>query len=87
NFADTANYKAYNSSKDKTLFQNLPADAQKIISAVLCYGRNGSRKVPVSGANDADYYFATQVLVWEAQQGLRTIASKKGKPNGTKLAK
>lgn len=87
NFADTANYKAYNSSKDKTLFQNLPADAQKIISAALCYGRNGSRKVPVSGANDADYYFATQVLVWEAQQGLRTIASKEGKPNGTKLAK
>lgn len=87
NFADTANYKAYDSSKDKTLFQNLPADVQKIVSAALCYGRNGSRKVPVAGANDADYYFATQVLIWEAQQGLRTIATKDGRPNGTKLAK
>lgn len=86
-FADTANYKASDSSKDKTLFQNLPADAQRIIAASLCYGRNGSRKVPVSGANDADYYFATQVVIWEAQQGLRTIVKKDGKPAGTKLAK
>lgn len=85
-FDDTAPYKATDSEKDKNLFQSLPQDAQRIIATALCYGRNGTRKVPVSGANDADYYFATQVILWEAQQGLRTIAQKNGKPSGTKLA-
>lgn len=85
-FSDTASYKAYDSAKDKTLFQNMPEDTQTLIATILCYGRNGSRKVPVSGANDADYYFATQILIWEAQQGLRTITKSKGEPAGTKLA-
>ncbi len=85
-FSDQANYKASDSTKRKNLFKALPSDAQKIIAAALCYGRNGSRKVPVSGTNDADYYFATQVLIWEAQQGLRTITKKNGAVTGTKLA-
>lgn len=85
-FSDQANYKATDSAKGKNLFKALPDNAQRIIAAALCYGRNGSRKVPVSGANDADYYFATQVLIWEAQQGLRTITKKNGAVTGTKLA-
>lgn len=85
-FSDRASYLAQNSTKKHTLFQSLPKGTQKIIAAILCYGRNGSKKVPVSGANDADYYFATQVLIWEAQQGLRTMKEAKGKSSGTKLA-
>lgn len=85
-FDDQATYKAKDSSKDTKLFQNLPTNTQKMIAVILCYGRNGSRAVPVAGANDADYYFATQILVWEAQQGLRTIIQKNGSCSGTKLA-
>lgn len=85
-FSDKASYLARDSKKVHTLFQSLPKDIQKIISTILCYGRDGSRAVPVSGANDADYYFATQVLIWEAQQGLRSIKEKNGKPYGTRLA-
>lgn len=85
-FSDQANYKAANSAKGKNLFKGLPSDARSIIAAALCYGRDGKRKVPVSKANDADYYFATQILIWEAQQGLRTITKKDGTVSGTKLA-
>lgn len=85
-FSDKAAYRASDSGRGKNLFKALPPDAQKIIAAALCYGRDGSRKVPVSGANDADYYFATQIVIWEAQQGLRTIRKKSGVASGTKLA-
>lgn len=84
-FSHRANYMARDPAKKRTLFQNLPKDAQKIIATILCYGRDGSKKVPVAGANDADYYFATQVLIWEAQQGLRTIRETNGKSKGTRL--
>lgn len=87
NFKNAAKYKAINAGQDQTLFQSMPVDTQKIISAALCYGRNGSRKVPVSGTNDADYYFATQVLIWEAQQNLRKVVKdRNGNYKGTKLA-
>lgn len=85
-FSDQANYKASDSAKGKNLFKGLPSDARSIIAAALCYGRDGKRKVPVSKANDADYYFATQIVIWEAQQGLRTITKKNGTVSGTKLA-
>lgn len=85
-FSDQANYKAIDSTKGKNLFKGLPSDARSIIAATLCYGRDGKRKVPVSKANDADYYFATQIIIWEAQQGLRTITKKNGSVSGTKLA-
>ncbi len=85
-FSDKASYVARDSAKSNTFFHSLPKDTQKIIAAILCYGRDGSKKIPVSSANDADYYFATQVLIWEAQQGLRTIRETKGKSSGTKLA-
>lgn len=85
-FSHGSSYLARDPEKSRTLFQSLPKDTQKIIAAILCYGRDGSKKVPVAGANDADYYFATQVLIWEAQQGLRTMKETNGKNKGTKLA-
>lgn len=85
-FSHGSRYLARDPSKSRTLFQSFPKDTQKIIATILCYGRDGSKKVPVAGANDADYYFATQVLIWEAQQGLRTVKETNGKSKGTKLA-
>lgn len=85
-FSHRASYLARDPAKSHTLFHCLPKDTRKIIATILCYGRDGSKKVPVAGANDADYYFATQVLIWEAQQGLRTIKEINGKSKGTRLA-
>lgn len=85
-FSNSAQYKAQNGEQDHILFQKLPPSARKIITAALCYGRNGMNKTPLAGINDADYYFATQVLIWEAQQGLRTVVTdSKGIIKGTKL--
>ena len=77
-FNSKADYKASKAQNAKSLFRRMPEDAQKIIAAVLCYGRSGTGKVPVASANDADYYYATQIMIWEAQQGLRTISGDKG---------
>lgn len=84
-FSDRATYRAVDSGKDKAFFQNLSGSSQKILAAALNYGRNGIRAVPVSGANDADFYFATQVVIWEAQQRLRVLKkSSSGNITGTK---
>ena len=71
---------------DTIYFQNLPQDVRKLILAATYYGQNGSNKLPVSGVNSEDYYFATQMLIWEVQQQIRVFErDSSGRITGTKL--
>lgn len=71
---------------DKIYFNNLPDDVRKLILAVTYYGRNGSNPLPASGVDGEDYYFATQMLIWEVQQQIRVFERDgEGRITGTKL--
>ena len=78
---------AYTSEKpedDVKYFRNMPEDVKRLMLASIYYGRNGINKVPVSGADDEDFYFATQVVIWEVQQQLRVFTrNSEGRITGT----
>ena len=53
--------------------QNLPPDISKALKyALLCGFNSDTKSSPVSGTNLDDFSFATQIIVWEIQQQLRT---------------
>ena len=47
-------------------------NADQYIALAIYYGMNSANYTAVSGSNTDDWVIATQVLVWEFQQGLRT---------------
>ena len=55
-------------------FQKLSNVAQRGILLALLYGYDGNNAVPVEGCNADDYRFATQVIIWEYEQQLRTLS-------------
>lgn len=57
--------------------KNLSYDIQRMIKYLLLCGFNSDTKSsPVANTNLDDFWFATQVVSWEIQQGLRTGYSK-----------
>lgn len=53
--------------------QLLPWDIQQMVKYVLLCGFNSEvKKSPVANTNLDDFSFATQIISWEIQQGLRT---------------
>lgn len=79
-------YTASGYETDEIYFSNMPGDVRKLILAVTYYGQNGSNPLPVSGVNRDDYYFATQILIWEIQQQIRVFErDDEGRITGTKL--
>lgn len=53
--------------------QNLPMDVSKTLKyALLCGFNSEVKKSPVANTNLDDFSFATQIISWEIQQGLRT---------------
>lgn len=60
------------SGKNSSYFQNLPYSAQYGIMLTSVYGWQPGKSSPVSGTNADDYAVATQILMWEYQQQLRT---------------
>lgn len=63
-------------------FQNLPIDAQFGIMMALMYGWHEGLSSPVAGTNADDYAFATQTIIWEYQQQLRTSPTDLHSANG-----
>lgn len=53
-------------------FRHIPHSCRDGIILALLYGYDGENAVPVEGCNSDDYRFATQVIIWEFQQQLRT---------------
>ena len=48
----------------------------------LMYGWHEGKSSPVAGTNTDDYAFATQTIIWEYQQQLRTSPSDLHSANG-----
>lgn len=58
--------------ENSRFFMNLPRVAQEGIMLATVYGFQHGKPLPISGINEDDYYFATQAIIWEYQQNLRT---------------
>ncbi len=58
--------------KNSAYFQNLPTTAQYGIMLTSVYGWRPGKTAPVSGTNEDDFSLATQSILWEYQQQLRT---------------
>lgn len=63
-------------------FQKLPLEAQYGIMMTLLYGWHEGIPSPVEGTNADDYVVATQLIIWEYQQQLRTSPSERFTNNG-----
>ena len=68
--------------KNSSYMQMLPMDAQFGIMMALMYGWQEGKSSPVAGTNNDDYAFATQTIIWEYQQQLRTSPSDLHSANG-----
>lgn len=68
--------------KNSSYFQNLPIDAQFGISMALMYGWYEGKSSPVAGTNADDYAYATQQIIWEYQQQIRTSPTALNSKNG-----
>ena len=60
------------SGKDSNYFKRIPAAAQRGIELAALYGWQPGAFLPISGINADDWKMATQVIIWEYQQQLRT---------------
>lgn len=80
-FSTGNSYKSQNGENSR-YFQNLPSTAQLGIMVTLLYGWHEGMSSPVPGTNADDYAFATQTLLWEYQQQLRTSPTQKSAANG-----
>ncbi len=63
------------SGKNNSYFQNLPAAVQYGLMLTSIYGWHPGKTAPVSGTNEDDFAIATQSILWEYQQQLRTSPS------------
>ena len=80
-FADHDSYLS-SSGKNSRFFQNLPVNAQFGIMIALMYGYHEGLTSPVPGTNNDDFAFATQCIIWEYQQQLRTSPTSIASNNG-----
>ncbi|NLB91371.1 MAG: Cys-Gln thioester bond-forming surface protein, partial [Clostridiales bacterium] len=73
-FYTGSNYLSKNGT-NSSYFQNLPMEAQFGIMMALMYGWYEGKTSPVAGTNIDDYAYATQQIIWEYQQQIRTSPS------------
>ncbi len=62
-------------AKDSKYFNNLPDDKAKYIGVACLCGWQPGKTAPYSDCTEDDFALATQVIIWEIQQGLRTSAT------------
>ena len=79
---NTGNSYVSKNGKNSSYFNNLPTDAQFGIMMALMYGWHEGKSSPVAGTNTDDYAFATQTIIWEYQQQLRTSPADLHSANG-----
>ncbi len=60
------------SEQNSEYFQNLPFSVQYGIMLTSVYGWHPGKTAPISGTNEDDFAMATQTIIWEYQQQLRT---------------
>jgi len=74
-FPDAQRYNGVGWIND-SYFSNLPSNIQTGIMLATIFGWQPGKNVPVTGCNDDDWYWATQVIIWEYQQKLRLSPTK-----------
>ena len=79
NYSDTYNS---TSGKNSKYFQNLPIASQFGIMMALMYGWHDGASSPVAGTNVDDFIYATQCIIWEYQQQIRTSPTTLASANG-----
>lgn len=77
-FGSSTNEYTSTSGKNSRYFQNLPKVAREGIMLTSVYGYQPGKSTPVAGTNNDDYAIATQIIMWEYQQQLRTSPTKIG---------
>ncbi len=70
-YPDAMRYTGESWKNDK-YFNALPKTVRQGIMLATIFGRQPGKTVPVAGCNNDDWYWATQVIIWEYQQKLRT---------------
>ena len=79
---NTGNSYVSQNGKNSSYFRKLPTEAQFGVMMSLMYGWHEGKSSPVAGTNTDDYAFATQTIIWEYQQQLRTSPSDLHSANG-----
>ena len=79
---NTGNSYVSQNGKNSSYFRKLPTEAQFGVMMALMYGWHEEKSSPVTGTNTDDYAFATQTIIWEYQQQLRTSPSDLHSANG-----
>ena len=79
---NTGNSYVSQNGKNSSYFRKLPTEAQFGVMMALMYGWHEGKSSPVAGTNKDDYAFATQTIIWEYQQQLRTSPSDLHSANG-----
>lgn len=74
-YPDAQRYQGVSWGKDN-YFTHLPKEVRTGIMLATIFGRQPGKSVPVPGCNDDDWYWATQVIIWEYQQQLRQSPTK-----------
>ena len=59
-------------SENSAYFNMLPMTVRRGILLACVYGWHPGKVLPISGINEDDYSLATQEIIWEYQQGIRT---------------
>ncbi len=77
-FGTSTNSYTSASGENSNYFQNLPRVAREGIQLTTVYGWEPGKSTPVAGTNNDDYAVATQIIIWEYQQQLRTSPTKIG---------
>lgn len=72
NFGYSDNGYTSNSGSNSRYFLNLPEQARNGIMMATIYGYQPGKLSPIPGTNEDDYAIATQTIIWEYQQQLRT---------------
>lgn len=81
-FTSSNNGYTSSSGSNSRYFQNLPKAAREGIMLTTVYGWQEGLNTPVAGTNNDDYALATQVIIWEYQQQLRTSPTRIVENNG-----
>jgi len=73
-FPDAQRYQGVDWNID-LYFSKLPKNVQTGIMLATIFGWQPGKNVPVGGCNNDDWYWATQIIIWEYQQKLRVSPS------------
>lgn len=69
-FGNGSRYTSENGN-NSDYFLNLPAAIRYGIRLALTNGWQPGKALPISGINQDDFFYATQTIIWEYQQGVR----------------